>query len=678
MASPSGRPPSEILKKLDDQLTCSICLDRYTDPRTLPCQHACCKRCIDLLLEKREVHVVKCPICRKDTKLGEEGATTLPKAFHINSFLEIDQLLKKIPVSASHPECSKHRKAKSFFCEECEELMCFKCSREYPHHDHLQKIVEADEVYEKHLQQIRDCLQPLDGKIAAVAHFLDNFDTTERKIIDQGEAVKKEIHQAVREHLENLQELIQKSEKVLIDRVETATRHKLQLHSLEKEEFETILVQLQSCKEFVEEKLRSQSKYQIQAAKKELVQCISDAHSEVKVSNLQPGQSADTKYARKSFTLSPPDLGSVKSTCNYQSVHSLFSVDIPQCVLHGVTTEVSVITSLPLSVKLAMVHCKVKNIDYSTEAILCKVKQVSEDHFSVIVKPEQPGPHELSVCIGDGDAHIHGSPFEVPVMSIAEWRGQRLKVFARGLKHPRGLAVTDDGKHVIVTEWQRHCVAVFSAATGELLDRIGQHGNVPGEFIKPYEVEVSGDNHIFVKDEQYIQKFALNGSHKHRIEAFEFSHGMAVLPCGSVLTSTKAPHSTTGSIIKIATVFEDCGDSICPYDFDSAPFDIVIDNNGSIYVLTSKHGIRIFTPQGKFIGSFGSDYLNNPFGFCIDSNNIIYVTDKKEVKMFTTEGQFLGSFGNHPKLRGIGISKTTGDLYICKANGEVLVSPNTQ
>ena len=45
--------------------------------------------------------------------------------------------------------------------------------------------------------------------------------------------------------------------------------------------------------------------------------------------------------------------------------------------------------------------------------------------------------------------------------------------------------------------------------------------------------------------------------------------------------------------------------------------------------------------------------------------------------MFTTDGDFLGIFNsNNPKLRGIAVSKATGDLYMCKASGEVLVSRN--
>ena len=33
----------------DDQLTCNVCLDQYTNPKTLPCHHSFCLECIQPL-----------------------------------------------------------------------------------------------------------------------------------------------------------------------------------------------------------------------------------------------------------------------------------------------------------------------------------------------------------------------------------------------------------------------------------------------------------------------------------------------------------------------------------------------------------------------------------------------------------------------------------------------------
>ena len=40
---------STFQQQLDDQLTCSVCLDQYTNPKTLPCHHSFCLKCIEPL-----------------------------------------------------------------------------------------------------------------------------------------------------------------------------------------------------------------------------------------------------------------------------------------------------------------------------------------------------------------------------------------------------------------------------------------------------------------------------------------------------------------------------------------------------------------------------------------------------------------------------------------------------
>ena len=36
-------------EQFDDQLTCNVCLDQYTNPKTLPCHHSFCLECIQPL-----------------------------------------------------------------------------------------------------------------------------------------------------------------------------------------------------------------------------------------------------------------------------------------------------------------------------------------------------------------------------------------------------------------------------------------------------------------------------------------------------------------------------------------------------------------------------------------------------------------------------------------------------
>uniref|UniRef100_A0A8C5PYQ4 Uncharacterized protein n=1 Tax=Leptobrachium leishanense TaxID=445787 RepID=A0A8C5PYQ4_9ANUR len=54
---------------LRDELTCSICLNIYTDPVTLPCGHSFCRTCIGDVLDTQEGSgAYKCPECRAESQ----------------------------------------------------------------------------------------------------------------------------------------------------------------------------------------------------------------------------------------------------------------------------------------------------------------------------------------------------------------------------------------------------------------------------------------------------------------------------------------------------------------------------------------------------------------------------------------------------------------------------------
>ena len=83
---------------------------------------------------------------------------------------------------------------------------------------------------------------------------------------------------------------------------------------------------------------------------------------------------------------------------------------------------------------------------------------------------------------------------------------------ASGLNCPSGIAVTGDGKHVVVAEYDGHCVTVLSS-TGQVVRSFGGHGNGLGKFIHPMCVALSTDAHILVGDKTCrLQKFKFTSS----------------------------------------------------------------------------------------------------------------------------------------------------------------------
>ena len=89
-------------QKLEDRLlTCSVCLDRYTDPRILPCHHCFCNDCIvplpRVLCNVGHMHI-NCLLCKMSMPVPDNGV--FPPAFYINSLMEItEQYMAITPVS---------------------------------------------------------------------------------------------------------------------------------------------------------------------------------------------------------------------------------------------------------------------------------------------------------------------------------------------------------------------------------------------------------------------------------------------------------------------------------------------------------------------------------------------------------------------------------------------------
>ena len=60
---------SMSLQKLDDELTCPVCQEHFTEPRVLPCLHYYCKKCIaDLITRALRGRPFNCPECRRDAQ----------------------------------------------------------------------------------------------------------------------------------------------------------------------------------------------------------------------------------------------------------------------------------------------------------------------------------------------------------------------------------------------------------------------------------------------------------------------------------------------------------------------------------------------------------------------------------------------------------------------------------
>ncbi|XP_067665322.1 WAS/WASL-interacting protein family member 1-like [Haliotis asinina] len=74
---------------LERELSCSVCLELYTDPLQLSCMHTFCKNCLKALLQSGGNRRLKCPDCRKNSDLGRGGIESLKRNFKLASIVDI-------------------------------------------------------------------------------------------------------------------------------------------------------------------------------------------------------------------------------------------------------------------------------------------------------------------------------------------------------------------------------------------------------------------------------------------------------------------------------------------------------------------------------------------------------------------------------------------------------------
>lgn len=116
------------LRKLEDHLTCPVCLVAYTDPRVLQCMHTFCRKCLEKLTKRGTQGIVECPTCRKKTEFT--AIEELQRAFYLESLFEIKRDLEASHgsgTSEKHVKCLTHNVAVESYCKTCKQFLCNLC-----------------------------------------------------------------------------------------------------------------------------------------------------------------------------------------------------------------------------------------------------------------------------------------------------------------------------------------------------------------------------------------------------------------------------------------------------------------------------------------------------------------------------------------------------------------------
>ncbi|XP_053383509.1 tripartite motif-containing protein 45-like [Mercenaria mercenaria] len=127
----------------EDYFYCSICLEIFNTPRTLPCLHTFCHSCLEgyiqKILDKPGKQKLFCPSCRADTKTDilqlkhvEKWVENLPINFTLLSILNERNSTLNPKVNNCDPCLREEIKVKAIvYCYDCSEKLCEECKRHH-------------------------------------------------------------------------------------------------------------------------------------------------------------------------------------------------------------------------------------------------------------------------------------------------------------------------------------------------------------------------------------------------------------------------------------------------------------------------------------------------------------------------------------------------------------------
>ena len=708
MATKPSTAAEKALQNIQDQVTCGICLEPYTQPKLLKCFHIFCEKCLQSLVHEEQS--LTCPHCCQDTALPASGVAGLQGAFYIHYLFDIQDALQKVSSSNQTMcnKCKKHEAARfcrtcgfvcqfceethqywdnltnheiidldtltgdvttlvpplkktlfcskhpakeaDLYCDECDELICRDCIVRV-HRDHQYDLVP--ESFAKQEKVIVTSLSSVEQQLATLHRAVESLDARCATIIEQKTAVVAEIDSAITQ----LQQALEVRKTELVSQAEQIAQQKLKKLAAQRNELELKIAQLKSCLDFVEESRRTCSQGEILRMKSPLVKQIDDLTGSFKPETLALAEQADLKLAHsqnnpmKTFQ----QFGKVychrvcpdKCRASGEGIKVAMRGQVAVLSVEAFDSE-----GVPYTSPVDSLTCELVTSDGSSQ-VRGTVERRDKNSYDITYQPEHLGKPQLHILV-EG-CPILNSPFTVTVLPNFTAPTNVIS----NLNRPFRITVREGGE-MVVSELNGNCVSIISV-NGEKKS-FGTHSSAPGQLDWPRGVAVDSEDSIFVCDgnNHRVQQFSPTeehsktvGSKGNRLLQFNSPVGIAVHPhTHKVYVADTGNHriQVLNSDLTYSSSFGSKGSNNGELNY---PYDISTDSAGNVYVVEYyNHRIQVFSSDGQYLRQFGrrgkrEGELDQPTSIAIDSHNVVYVTECGNhcISIFTTEGEFIKTFG---------------------------------
>ncbi|XP_047221729.1 tripartite motif-containing protein 2 isoform X2 [Girardinichthys multiradiatus] len=700
MATEGSTIPSPVVRQIDKQfLICSICLDRYENPKVLPCLHTFCERCLQNYIPAHSL-TLSCPVCRQTSILPERGVAALQDNFFITNLMDVLQrkpdtcsqeaaTLNNITAVATGQllSCPNHGGSlMEFYCPPCETAMCQECTSG-EHGDH--PTVPLKDVVEQHKASLQDQLNAVKKRLPEIDSALLTLSEILQQLTNRKSSIEGDIHTT----FDELQKTLNVRKSVLL--MELEVNYGLKQKVLQAQ-LDTLLQGqegINSSCNFTEQALSHGTEAEVLLVKKQMGERLIElANQELP---LQPSENDQLDFLVETDGLkkSIHNLGIVVTTNAVASETVATGEGLRHCVV-GVPTAITITTKDKdgelCKMGNAVIAAEISSPDGSkVDGELLDNKNGTYDYLFTAPKE---GSFNLSLRLYN--QHIRGSPFRIKVNKHASPNAdgtKRLKspgsghIKQKAIKRPasmystgrrkenpieddlifrigtkgrnrgeftnlQGVAASSQGK-VLIADSNNQCVQVFSN-DGQFRSRFGIRGRSPGQMQRPTGVAVhpSGDIIIADYDNKWVSIFSSDGKFKNKVGSGKLMgpKGVAVDRNGHIIVvDNKACcvfiFQANG---KLVTKFGNRGNG--DRQFAGPHFAAVNNNNEIIVTDFHNHSVKVFNTEGEFLLKFGSNgegngQFNAPTGVAVDVNGNIIVADwgNSRIQVFDGSGSFL-------------------------------------
>ncbi|XP_053149352.1 zinc finger protein RFP-like [Hemicordylus capensis] len=201
-------------KRFEEEATCSVCLDFFTDPVTLDCGHNFCKACI-VKCWGESPRKAACPQCRERVQ-----STNLKPNRQLASVIEV---AKELSVQTKQEAgagrvCERHKEPLKLFCKEEEAPICVVCNRSKEHRAH--DVVPLEEAAQEYKDQIHGRLEILRKEREKILEYKADAETEKQAILEQTETAKQKVVAEFRQ----MHQFLEEQEKRLLAQMEELER----------------------------------------------------------------------------------------------------------------------------------------------------------------------------------------------------------------------------------------------------------------------------------------------------------------------------------------------------------------------------------------------------------------------------------------------------------------------